>query len=288
MTGYGRGEAGGHGYHFTLEIKSVNHRFMEVLVRLPKIYGIFEDRIRKVIQQDVRRGRIEVYLNITETQEKKRLVKVDKDLVLSYDKTLKDLAAALNTAYEADIYQLAALPEVLQVEEPEIDFEILWELCSQALAQALEGFAAMRRLEGCKLTEDILGRLNFLSAEISRIAERSDQVVLDYQRRLQERLQVLLGDALLDEARMANEVAIFADRSSITEELVRLESHLLQSRAAFNNDEAIGRKLDFMIQEMNREINTIGSKANDLAISQIVVSLKSELEKVREQVQNIE
>jgi uncharacterized protein (TIGR00255 family) len=288
MTGYGRGEAGGQGYQFTLEMKAVNHRFLEVIVRLPKIYGIFEDRIRKIIQQNIRRGRIEIYLNIKETQEKKRLVKVDKDLVLSYDKTLKELATALNTAYEADIYRLASLPEVLVVEEPDMDLELMWEVCSQALSQALEGFTAMRRLEGSKLTEDILGRLDLLSAEIAKIAARSDQVVLDYQKRLQERLQILVGETILDEARMTNEVAIFADRASITEELVRLDSHLLQSRAAFETDEAIGRKLDFMIQEMNREINTIGSKANDLVISQIVVFLKSELEKVREQIQNIE
>lgn len=288
MTGFGRGEASGDGYHFTVELKSVNHRFLEVVVRLPKIYGIFEDRIRKTIQQNVRRGRIEVYLNITETEEKKRLVKVDKDLALSYDKTLKELAAVLDTVYQPDVFRLASLPEVLVIEEPEIDLESIWEVCSQALALALDGFTAMRRTEGGKLSEDILSRLDLLAAEITKIAARSDQVVIDYQNRLQERIQVLIGEAVVDEARMANEVAIFAERASITEELVRLDSHLMQCRLAFNNDEALGRKLDFMIQEMNREINTIGSKANDLAISQTVVILKSELEKVREQIQNIE
>lgn len=288
MTGFGRGEARENGYQFTLELKSVNHRFLEVVVRLPKIYGGFEDRIRKVIQQNVQRGRIEVNLNITETQEKKRLVKVDKDLALSYDNTLKELAFALKTVYESDVYRLASLPEVLTVEEPEIDLDILWEVCSQALALALEGFTTMRSVEGQKLTEDILRRLNYLSIEIEKVTARSDQVVVDYQKRLKERIQVLVGESIMDEARIANEVAIFADRASITEELVRLDSHLMQSRLAFKNDEPIGRKLDFMIQEMNREINTIGSKANDLVISQIVVILKSELEKVREQIQNIE
>ncbi|MHB8124249.1 MAG: YicC/YloC family endoribonuclease [Desulfitobacteriaceae bacterium] len=288
MTGFGRGEARGYGYQFTLELKAVNHRFLEVVVRLPKIYGGFEDRIRKVIQQNVQRGRIEVYLNISETQEKKRLVKVDKELALSYDKTLKELALALKTVYEPDIYRLASLPEVLTVEELEMDFDILWEVCSQSLALALDGFVTMRRVEGQKLTEDILRRLNFLSTEIEKIAERSDQVVVDYQKRLKERIQVLVGESIMDEARMVNEVAIFAERASITEELVRLDSHLMQSRLAFKNNESIGRKLDFIIQEMNREINTIGSKANDLVISQIVVILKSELEKVREQIQNIE
>jgi uncharacterized protein (TIGR00255 family) len=288
MTGFGRGEASGNGYHFTIELKSVNHRFLEIIVRLPKIYGVFEDRIRKIIQQNVKRGRIEVYLNITETQEKKRLVKVDKDLALSYDKTLKELAAVLDTVYKPDVFRLASLPEVLVIEEPEIDLESIWEVCSQALALALDGFMTMRRIEGKKLSEDILSRLDLLSAEIEKIAVRSDQVVIDYQKRLQERIQILIGEAVVDEARIANEVAVFAERASITEELVRLDSHLMQSRLAFNNDEVLGRKLDFMIQEMNREINTIGSKANDLLISQIVVILKSELEKVREQIQNIE
>ena len=201
---------------------------------------------------------------------------------------MKELAFALKTVYESDVYRLASLPEVLTVEEPEIDLDILWEVCSRALALALDGFATMRSVEGQKLTEDILRRLNFLSIEIEKVTARSDQVVVDYQKRLKERIQVLVGESTLDEARIANEVAIFADRASITEELVRLDSHLMQSRLAFKNDEPIGRKLDFMIQEMNREINTIGSKANDLVISQIVVILKSELEKVREQIQNIE
>jgi uncharacterized protein (TIGR00255 family) len=288
MTGFGRGEASGNGYHFTVEMKSVNHRFLEVVVRLPKTYGVFEDRIRKIIQQNVKRGRIEVYLNLTETQEKKRLVKVDNDLALSYDKTLKELAAALETVYQPDVYRLASLPEVLVIQEPEIDLESIWEVCAQALTLALDGFIIMRRLEGEKLSGDITGRLNLLSGEIEKIAARSDQVVLDYQKRLQERIQVLLGEAVVDEARIANEVAVFAERSSITEELVRLDSHLTQCRSALNNEEALGRKLDFIIQEMNREINTIGSKANDLLISQIVVILKSELEKIREQIQNIE
>lgn len=288
MTGFGRGEASGNEYQFTIELKSVNHRFLEVVVRLPKIYGAFEDRIRKIIQQNVKRGRIEVYLNITETQEKKRLVKVDKDLALSYDKTLKELAVELDTVYEPDVFRLASLPEVLVIEEPEIDLESIWEVCSQALTLALDGFMAMRRIEGRRLSEDILSRLNLLSSEIEKIVARTDQVVFDYQKRLQERIQILIGEAVVDEARMANEVAVFAERASITEELVRLDSHLMQCRSAFNNDEALGRKLDFMIQEMNREINTIGSKANDLVISQIVVILKSELEKVREQIQNIE
>ena len=288
MTGFGRGEASGLGYHFTLEIKAVNHRFLEVVVRLPRNYGLFEERIRKMVQEKLQRGRIEVYLNVVETEEKKRLVKVDKDLALSYDKTLKELAIALQAPYETDIYRLAGLPEVLTVEESEEDFDNLWQVCAEALAIGLDKFGLMRQAEGQKLTEDVLHRLALLAEGMEQISERTDKVVTDYRDRLQERIQTLLGETMVDEMRLANEVAYFADRASITEELVRFASHLNQSRSAMESGEPVGRKLDFLIQEMNREINTIGSKANDVIISQIVVTAKSELEKIREQIQNIE
>lgn len=288
MTGFGRGEAEGRGYHFTVEIKAVNHRFLEVVVRLPRNYGQFEERIRKMVQEKLQRGRIEVYLNVVETEEKKRLVKVDKDLALSYDKTLKELALALETRYEPDIYRLAGLPEVLTIEEPEMDPDDLWKVCAEALAEGLEMFGSMRRVEGQKLAEDVLYRLDLLTEAVGQIAKRTDNVVIEYRERLKERIQVLLGETVVDEARLANEVAYFADRASITEELVRLESHVHQSRLALASGEPVGRKLDFLIQEMNREINTIGSKANDLIVSQTVVTVKSELEKIREQIQNIE
>lgn len=288
MTGFGRGEASGEGYQFTVELKAVNHRFLEVVARLPRAYGSFEERLRKTIQENVQRGRIEVFVNIAETGEKKRLVKVDKDLVLSYDKTLKELAIALKTEYETDIYRLAGFPEVLTVEEPELNLDNLWKVCAGALDTALAGFLHMRRTEGQKLTEDILQRLHILEEEIHKISDRAELVVLDYQARLQERLRIMLGDVALDEARLANEVAFFADKASVAEEIVRFESHLDQMGQALTGVEAVGRKLDFLIQEMNREINTIGSKANDLIIAQTVVTVKSELEKIREQIQNLE
>ena len=288
MTGFGRGEASGQGYQFTVELKAVNHRFLEVVVRLPKNFMSFEEPMRKLVQEKIQRGRVEIYLNIAQTEEKKRLAKVDKELALSYDKSLKELALSLHTAYEADIYRLAALPEVLSLEEAETDLDKLWPVCAEALAAALEHFVRMRAMEGLKLTEDLLGRLDFLAASLAKIEQRSDSVVADYQKRLRERVQALLGETVLDEARLANEVAFFADRASITEEIVRFHSHLEQSRKALKSSDAVGRKLDFLIQEMNREINTIGSKANDLGISQVVIDVKSELEKVREQVQNLE
>jgi uncharacterized protein (TIGR00255 family) len=289
MTGFGRGEASGHGYHFTVELKAVNHRFFEVSVRMPRNLNVLEERIRKILQGKIQRGRIDVFVNVKENEEKKRLVKVDKDLALSYDKTLKDLALTLKTPYETDIYRLAALPEVFSVEDLETDFELLWEPLSRATAEALNGFMQMRQVEGERLAEDLLNRLHSIREAKDEIAGYSDTVVSDYQSRLRERIQVLLGEsAILDEAKLASEVAFFADRVSITEELVRLQSHIDQCQEALKSTEAVGRKLDFLVQEMNREINTIGSKANNLNISQLVVQMKSELEKIREQVQNLE
>lgn len=216
-------------------------------------------------------------------------MKVDKDLALSYDKTLKELALALETAYETDIYRLTALPEVLAVEDEEMNLDLLWETLNGAVSQALLGFMEMRKIEGEKLAEDLLKRLDTISNEKDQISSLSESMVPDYQNRLRERIQLLLGEnSVVDEARLANEVAIFADRVSITEELVRLQSHLDQARQTLRSSEPVGRKLDFLVQEMNREINTIGSKANNVRIAQHVVEVKSELEKIREQVQNLE
>jgi len=288
MTGFGRGEAKGGPYHFTIELKSVNSRFLEVVVRLPRAYSALEEPLRREIQAKVQRGRLEVLANVVETQEKKRLVKVDKDLALIYDKTLKDLALALQTPYAADIYKLVSLPEVLAVEEQEPDLELLEQLGSQALSQALAGLLAMRKSEGDKLAADLLARLQVVAGLGDRIAALSENVVKECQERLRARIQTLLGEVVLDEARLANEVAFLAERASIAEELVRLGSHVQQGRQALMSDQPVGRKLDFIVQEMNREINTIGSKANDLTISQAVIELKSELEKIREQIQNLE
>jgi len=288
MTGFGRGEASGSGYQFYIELKSVNHRFLEIIVRCPRNFSGFEERIRKTLQESFLRGRIEVQVNVVESEEKKRLVKVDKDLALSYDKTLKDLALALHTAYETDIYRLVTLPEVLSVAEPEIDPEALWSVCVESLLKASAGLGQMRRTEGDKLTIDLLKRLNLIAEYLQMIAERAPYVVTDYQERLQERIQTLLGEVELDAVRLANEVVYFADRASLTEELVRFDSHLAQSREVLGSSNPMGRKLDFLVQEMNREINTIGSKANDIRIGQQVVNVKSELEKIREQIQNLE
>jgi len=288
MTGFGRGEAEGLGYRFSIEIKSVNHRYLEVLVKTPRTLNVFEDPIRKIIQESVQRGRIEIYINSKETEEKKSLVKVDKDLALAYDNSLKELASLLNSAYLTDIYRLVSLPEVLRVEDEETDLEALWPLLAGAVQDALAELLEMRQSEGERLCFDLSARLATLKKITDRISLRAPLVVVEYQERLKERLNNLLSDAVLDETRLAMEVALFADRAAIDEELVRLYSHFEQFEKILNTAGPVGRKLDFLVQEMNREVNTIGSKANDLEIAQLVVDGKSELEKIREQIQNIE
>lgn len=288
MTGFGRGESKGLGYNFTLEMKSVNHRYLEIMIKTPRNFNIFEDRIRKVIQKTIQRGRLEVYINVKETEEKKRLVKVDKELALSYDNSLKELAQTLNSVYKTDIYRLASLPDVLIVEEEEIDIEALWLILEKGLNEALESLFRMRNDEGIRLSRDLDKRLGVLRKQVEEVGERALHTAKEYSERLQEKLALLLTDSTIDESRLAMEVALFADRASIDEELVRLDSHIGQFEQALLSSEPIGRKLDFLVQELNREINTIGSKANDLVISRIVVEAKSELEKIREQIQNIE
>lgn len=288
MTGFGRGESGGLGYHFAVEMKSVNHRFLEIMVKTPRGFNFAEERVRKIIQETINRGRIEVLVNVKETEEKKRMVAVDKELVLSYDNSLKELARLFQVEYSTDIFRLVSLPEVIKIEEEEIDTGMILAVLQTAVHQALAGLTLMRRQEGGKLTGDLLNRLENMRVITKEITARSSSVVIDYQERLKERLGVLLADSKLDENRLMQEVAMFADRASIEEELVRIGSHLEQLQSAFRAEEPTGRKLDFLVQELNREFNTIGSKANDLDISRLVVEGKSELEKIREQVQNIE
>lgn len=288
MTGFGRGEHGGKLKHVVVEIKSVNHRYNEVLVKMPRQYNLLEDAVRRYILSRVSRGRIEVFMKVDEAVTKPRDVQVDKELALAYYKALKELAGITETFLDVGVIQLAQLPNVLKVEEEEEDLEIIWQDMLPALSQAADALMSMREKEGEKLHLDLLERLKDIKALHGKLCEKSPKVVILYREKLQSRLKELLDDVKIDENRLTMEVALFADRSSINEELVRMESHLSQFAGILQENNPVGRKLDFLLQELNREINTIGSKANDLEITQYVVEVKSELEKIREQVQNIE
>lgn len=288
MTGYGRGEASGAGRKFTVELKSVNHRFCEVVIRQPRVLSPLEDRMRKYIQNRVVRGRIDAYLSIEECGQKEPLVKVDKGLAVAYYKAMDELRDALAIQENVSLKDLVSFPNVLAVEEPEENVEEWWPVIEAALTMAADQLVTMRETEGGRLQQDLLERVGFIEKLAGQIEQQAPQVVVDYRERLQQRLAEWLADGTIDQSRLAAEAAIFADRASITEETVRLASHLGQARTLLASDLPVGRKFDFLVQEMNREINTIGSKANDLAITNGVLEAKSELEKIREQIQNIE
>lgn len=288
MTGYGRGEAVGAGKRITVEIKAVNHRYCEVVVRTPRAYVSLEEPLKRLVSEKVARGRVDVFVNFEDDGKNPPIVKVDKVLAKSYYQTLKELAEELKMPLDVSIARLVEFPEVLQVVKPDEDVDAIAKASKQALADALLALLAMRQDEGKTLACDLVARLDRMKQFIDEIENRAPLVVEEYRQRLQERMTAMLGDIPLDEQRIANEVAHFADRASIAEEVVRFRSHLEQFHQSLEVGETVGRKLDFLVQEMNREINTIGSKANNLDITRYVVEAKSELEKVREQVQNIE
>jgi uncharacterized protein (TIGR00255 family) len=288
MTGYGRGEGSTCNKKFTLELRAVNHRYNEVVLRLPRSLVPLEDRIRRIISARVARGRIDGYLSLEECGEKTASVKVDKALASAYYKAMKELQESVGIEGKIKLKQLVTLPGVLIVEEPAEDLDLLWPAIQEAAEGAVASLVQMRAFEGEELAKDLLNRVEHLARLNNTIRDRSPVVVEDYRERLQNRLSDFLKDGSLDMERLTGEVVLFAERSNITEETVRLESHLNQVRNCLLTGESVGRKLDFLIQEMNREINTIASKASDLEISRLVVEVKSELEKLREQVQNIE
>lgn len=289
MTGFGRGESRSDEVgRIVVEMKAVNHRFSEVVFRMPRQFNQLEEQARKAVQAEVARGRVDVFVS-WEAAAKAKGVKVDKELALAYYNSLKELGREIGSNSELTLDTLARLPDVLKVEEGEVTAEALGPVFEEAVSAAVQNLIAMREREGAAQASELTMRANRL-AELGReIAQRAPQVVDEYRGRLVRRLDELLpAGNTVDPQRLAQEVAIFADRSDIAEELQRLGSHLDQFRATLSGGEAIGRKLDFLVQEIGREFNTIGSKANDASITNLVVEAKSELEKIREQVQNIE
>lgn len=288
MTGYGRGDCESNGRQFTVEIKSVNHRFLEVNVRIPRAYIALEEKIRRTVSEYLSRGKVDIFVQSKVYGEKKHQLNVDKDLAIVYYNSVKELDALLGISSSVDSFRLLNLPGVLETEEPVEEMEEVWETLSQGVKTALSGLTLMRVNEGAKLKTDVISRLSEIKNIVERILERAPLVADNYRNRLNERLAESLGDISVDEARLIQEVAFFADRANVDEELVRLNSHISQLSQLIAEEVPVGRKIDFLIQEMNREANTIGSKANDLDVSRLVVELKAEIEKIREQVQNLE
>jgi len=289
MTGYGRGETKSDSTNFVVEMKSVNHRYNDIIIRMPKKLSVLEERIRKLIKSSIKRGRIETYISIEESGETDIKIAPNVDLVKQYYASLKEIKNEIGLKDEITLSQLTSFPDVFKVENEEQDEELIWQSLKPAINDALSSLIHMRKIEGSKLAEDIKNRGKKIYDIVKSIESRAPQIVKEYRDKLMDRVKELTdGTVEIDENRIAVEVSIYADRSNITEELVRLCSHLEQLNAILDESGAIGRKIDFLIQEMNREINTIGSKSSDIEISSAVIEVKSELEKIREQVQNIE
>lgn len=288
MTGFGKSQIDRSGYSVNCEMRGVNHRYFDPHIRISRRYMSLEDRIKEEIKKSVARGRIEITINIEKSGESARNIKVDKDLAMAYYKYLKELAENLNISPEIRIIDLFRLPEVFNVNDDNDDLELIWSILADAIRQAMVSLNDMRCREGGNLAKDILERQQIIADMVASLEEYAPQVAIDYQEKLRKRIADLIGQEQIDEQRIIQEAAIFADKSSITEEIVRLKSHIKHLEGFIGEDEAVGRKCDFLIQEMFREINTVASKSNHLEMSRIVVEVKAELEKIREQIQNIE
>lgn len=289
MTGFGRGESTDGVHNFNLEIKTVNHRYNDIIVKMPKHLSYLEEKIKKIIKNRINRGRVEVYINLEYISESEIDVKVDIPLAKAYKAGLDTIIEELNINENIRLSHLLSISEIIKTERKELDEDITWNCLNNALDTALDSVIKMRTDEGIALKADMEVQLMKIENMINKIEKRSPLVVLEYREKLKERIKELLDvDCNVDEERINYEVVFFADKSDINEEVVRLKSHIKQFLQTLEAKEPVGRKLDFLIQEMNREINTIGSKSEDLIISNCVVNIKSELEKTREQVQNVE
>lgn len=288
MTGYGRGTAEENGRVFTIEMKSVNNRYLDINIRLPRQINALEDRIRKHISSKVSRGKIDVFINQEKFNEEDFKINVDEKIAKAYYDAYSLLIEKFNLKSDISLPLLANSNDVISVEKKDDDLESVWNLLAIALDEAIDMFIEMRTNEGIKLGKDIMQRCDLIKDNLKKVEERAPEVVKEFREKISTRVSDFLKDVGVDEARLLNEVAFYSDKTSITEEIVRLKSHIEQFKEAFQSKEPVGRKLDFLVQEMNRETNTIGSKANDLLITSIVIDIKSEIEKIREQIQNIE
>lgn len=289
MTGYGRSQRQLDGWDITVEIKSVNHRYFEFSCRAPRSCGYMEDKLKGLAQSRISRGKVDLYLQLANTGTRcESQVKVNLELAKSYVAALQALSDATGLPNDLDLAALSRYPDILMPERVELDEDALWQAVSQVANEALDRFVQMRETEGARLREDILQRLDTVERLTETVQAQSPQTVEAYRARLYQKLGTLLADRNIDDARVLTEAAIFADRVAVDEETVRLKSHLAQFRSILTQPDPVGRKLDFLTQELNREANTIGSKAQDAEIAAVVIALKSELEKIREQIQNVE
>lgn len=288
MTGFGRAQETVDGMTVTVELKSVNHRYFEFTAKVPRTYGFLEEKLKSFLNARVSRGKMECYVTIENLEESDMEVVVNPSLAKGYVDALRTLSENFGLKEDYSAISIAKFPDVLTLRKEPADEEKIWNAVQTVTELAVERFVAMRETEGEKLRADVLSKADTILEHVAFVESRSPQTVREYNEKLRQRMEELLENTQVDEQRLLTEAAIFADKVAVDEETVRLRSHISQLREFMDADEPIGRKLDFLVQEINREANTIGSKAQDVEIAKRVIAIKAEVEKIREQVQNIE
>lgn len=288
MTGFGRAEYSDAKRKITVEIKSVNHRYLDCNIKLPKKLGFFEASVRTVLKDYIQRGKVDVFVSYEEYTEDTYNLKYNHDIAATYLKYLTEMAEEFGVENDVRVSTLSRYPEVFSLEEADVNEEEIWGDLEQVLRQALEAFSATRIKEGENLKKDLCDKIDVMLSYVAEIEKRAPEIIEEYKKKLCDKVSELLADSNIDEARILGEVTIFADKICIDEEIVRLKSHFEHTKSTLEEGGSVGRKLDFIAQEMNREANTILSKSNDLLTSDIAINLKTDIEKVREQIQNLE
>ncbi len=287
MTGYGKANLEKNSRKYIIEIKSVNHRYMDISIKMPRALSYLEEIIKNEISKNIKRGKVDVFITFENNSIEGREIKINTELAKGYIKELRKLAKEENILSDIQVNDIARYPDVLTIQDSQDDEEIKHEIL-EVVGKATENLVSMRKTEGEKIAKDLKERLELIQNKVNKVSKLSTGLIEEYVVKLEERVKQILKDQEIDKTRLAQEVVIYADRCSIEEEITRLNSHIAQFNKLLNSDEAVGKKLDFIIQEMNRETNTIGSKANSLEITNSVIDMKTEIENLREQVQNIE
>ena len=288
MTGFGRAQASVEGYNITVEIRSVNNRYFDFYAKMPRTYSFLEEKVKSLLSTEISRGKVECSLQIESTADESVIVSINEPLAVGYVKAIEELSEKFEVKNDLTALSLARFSDILSITKAPVDEEDLWNKVQVVVSEALAEFVKMRKIEGEKLKADVLSRADLIINNVFYIEERSPETVKAYSEKLLERMKTVLGDTQVDEGRILTEAAIYADKVAVAEETVRLRSHIDQLHSMLDSDEAVGRKLDFLVQEINREANTIGSKAQDVDIARRVIDIKAEVEKIREQIQNIE
>ncbi len=287
MTGFGRNSLEKEGRTYSVEIKSVNHKYNDISVKIPKSISYLEEKVKKEITANISRGKIDVLITFDNNSTKGKNIKINKDLANMYIQELKKLAQQNNINSSIEVTEISKFPDVLVLENID-DEETVWKELSECLNYAINNFIEMRKVEGQKISEDLDKKINEVSLKVQEISKFSTRLVDDYIVKLETRIKEILKTDIIDKDRLAQEIVIYADKCSVEEEIIRLNSHICQFNDLIKEDIPVGKKLDFLMQEMNREINTIGSKTNSLEITNLVIDIKTKLEDIREQVQNLE